>query len=364
VAYPNTRDFFDWYVADPLLGRRLVPNLDGWRSSVGESRVYFRTNSHGLRGDEIPYEKPPDHFRIMILGDSFVEGYSVAEEDTLSEQLSALLNRRDDLPPIEVINAGTSTYTTANETLFFESEGLRYEPDAVLLVYYAGNDVIENVPFGGVEWEQAEPLTVGDLGDAYAADTNQPSETVDPLLVQLRYRLRESSLLVHYTMESARRLPIAARLAGALGGSYVANAHQLYNPHPPEEIETAWTTTQRTLERLARICDQRDIHLLVVVWPEEPEYDDDMWERRQLAYPATKGHDQTLPSSRTTELLGDLSIPYYSLLPVMQSAWQESDRGNALMFGIDGHPTPDGYAVAAEAIGEFILQSGVIPQES
>jgi hypothetical protein len=299
----------------------------------------------------------------MILGDSFVEGFTVAEEDTLSEQLSILLNQQDNLPPIEVINAGTASYTTGNETLYFESEGLRFEPDVVLLVFYVGNDVFENIRFENVEWEQAEPLTEDDLVNVYPSNPNQPIESEGPFLVQLRHKLRRSSLLVRYAMESARRLPIVARIAGKVSGNFAASEHHTHNPHPPEEIETAWTTTQRTIERLARICDQHDIALMVVVWPEEPEFDDDMWERRQLAYPATKDHVQTLPSSRGSALLDDLSIQYFSLLPVMQSAWQESDRRNALMFGIDGHPTPDGYAVAAEAIGEFILQSDVIPEE-
>ena len=50
-------------------------------------------NSHGLRGPETTYEKPPATFRILNLGDLVVMGWGVREEDTYGQQLELLLNR-------------------------------------------------------------------------------------------------------------------------------------------------------------------------------------------------------------------------------------------------------------------------------
>src|ERR1044071_10159386 len=48
-------------------------------------------NSHGFRGPEIPYEKPPATFRILNLGDSVVMGWGVRQEDTYGRRLESLL---------------------------------------------------------------------------------------------------------------------------------------------------------------------------------------------------------------------------------------------------------------------------------
>ena len=43
-----------------------------------------------------------------------------------------------------MLNAGVSGYSTDNELRAFLSRGARYAPDAVLLVFHVGNDVLEN----------------------------------------------------------------------------------------------------------------------------------------------------------------------------------------------------------------------------
>jgi hypothetical protein len=42
----------------------------------GMYRVRESMNSKGIRGPEYPYEKPPEKFRILFLGDSYAEGYA------------------------------------------------------------------------------------------------------------------------------------------------------------------------------------------------------------------------------------------------------------------------------------------------
>lgn len=127
---------------DPLLGWRKIPNFHGTHVQE-EYTIVERFNSKGLRGPEYPYEKPAGEYRILVLGDSFAEGYTVEFDDLCSEILKRSLKdatgRR-----IEVINAGTGGYGSDQELLFFREEGRKYHPDFVV-VLYCENDAPMNV---------------------------------------------------------------------------------------------------------------------------------------------------------------------------------------------------------------------------
>src|SRR5574337_1459165 len=74
VVHPsNARGFF-W---EPFAayGWRHPPGRSGpWYDDHGEFKTTVRINSKGLRDVEHPYEKPPGVFRILVLGDSYMEG--------------------------------------------------------------------------------------------------------------------------------------------------------------------------------------------------------------------------------------------------------------------------------------------------
>jgi lysophospholipase L1-like esterase len=98
-------------------------------------------NSHGLRGPETSYEKPPSTFRILNLGDSVVMGWGVSEEDTYGQQLESLLNEAGSGLRFEVINAGVPGWSLDNALAYLQAEGLKYEPDLVVLDVTIANDI-------------------------------------------------------------------------------------------------------------------------------------------------------------------------------------------------------------------------------
>lgn len=99
-------------------------------------------NSHGLRGPETTYQKPPATYRILNLGDSVAMGWGVRLEDTYGQQLEALLGDEGtgDLH-YEVINAGVPGWNLENELAYLQAEGLKYEPDLILLDITIANDI-------------------------------------------------------------------------------------------------------------------------------------------------------------------------------------------------------------------------------
>ncbi|MHC4143525.1 MAG: tetratricopeptide repeat protein [Planctomycetota bacterium] len=114
---------------NPILGFELKANC---RSDDPDFiQTYERTNSHGQRDTERTLQKPDGVRRVLLLGDSVVEGYGLRESETISRQL-------EDLYPdgsTEVLNFGVSAYCTRAEVELLEVKGLRFDPDVVVLVF-------------------------------------------------------------------------------------------------------------------------------------------------------------------------------------------------------------------------------------
>ncbi len=155
----------------PDYGWDKAPGEEAWLDN-GETRVLLRVNAHGLRGPDRPYEKPPGTRRVLLLGDSFCEGASASDEESVRGVLESLLAGRDQRTAdtgtpraypgtegssrvdtgsvestgslVEVLNAGTSGWGTDQAMLYFEREGLRYSPDEVVLLVF-GNDLADNM---------------------------------------------------------------------------------------------------------------------------------------------------------------------------------------------------------------------------
>jgi hypothetical protein len=121
---------------DEKLGWRNPPNLIG-RSFEKPLRI----NARGLRDRDHPYAKPSGTQRILVLGDSYTWGFDVADSEVFSEILEENLRAGQ---PVEVINTGVSGWGTDQEYLFFMDEGVKYDPDLVVLAFYVLNDFNEN----------------------------------------------------------------------------------------------------------------------------------------------------------------------------------------------------------------------------
>lgn len=160
---------------DPLLGWRKIPGFHGTHVQ-SEYTIIERFNSKGLRGPEYPYEKPKGEYRILILGDSFAEGYTVEFEDLFSELLERKLCA-ELKKPVEVINAGTGGYGTDQELLFFRTEGKKYKPDLVIVIY-CNNDAPLNTKAYYNTWNRGQkPLF--ELVDGRLSLKSTPKKTWD-----------------------------------------------------------------------------------------------------------------------------------------------------------------------------------------
>ena len=113
---------------NPQIGHEHRPN-----SQARLMGVDVKINSKGLREREILYDRKPSTLRLMMLGDSFTEGWGVPLDQTFPKRIERLYAAHG--IQAEVINAGVGNYNTVMETNYFLDEGFRYEPDIVVLTY-------------------------------------------------------------------------------------------------------------------------------------------------------------------------------------------------------------------------------------
>jgi len=126
---------------DPALGWRPIPNTVA--TFKGSRTIKVHHNSLGLRDVEHDGRTGPT---VLFLGDSFVWGYDVEEDERFTESL------RDELPGVHIVNAGISGYGTDQEYLLLERIWTTIKPDAVVLMFCTSNDREDNtanVRYGG-----------------------------------------------------------------------------------------------------------------------------------------------------------------------------------------------------------------------
>lgn len=133
----TTGDQYCFYQYDPELGWVNTPGARG-TFQRDEFRYEVEINRHGMRQGDVTFEPPHGCRRIAVMGDSFVWGIGVADEQRFTE----LLARR--LKATEVLNFGVSGYCPVQYLLDLDHV-LRFSPNIVILTFCLGNDFVDNV---------------------------------------------------------------------------------------------------------------------------------------------------------------------------------------------------------------------------
>ena len=144
--YKEETVLFPRYHTDANYGnitlRKIRPNSTFTHTSI-DGKWKFKINKQGLRNNaDYDYKRTKNKLRIISLGDSHTQGYEARQDYTFSAIIEKYLNTHG--YNAEVINAGISGFSTSEELLFLENEGIKYKPDYVVLGFYA-NDFEDNI---------------------------------------------------------------------------------------------------------------------------------------------------------------------------------------------------------------------------
>lgn len=298
----------------------------GWRHAASVSKVFTNEdgtkalvvqNKYGHRGSEHGEKKDSGKVRIMFLGDSFTEGSQVNEE----ELFTTIIERAN--PQWEVINAGVGGYGTVQEYLYLMNEGLRFNPDLVVLMVYE-NDFSDNClsyspsmgPRPYAEWRNGGLHMVQDL--------DWKSFRRFGLPVPLQDFLHASSY-VYYFLNT--------------------RIYQVIRSAALRDIE--WQDLRRT-----NACAKYDI-LASLVRKMRVKLQDVGSNLILVAIPSSKdvatGFSKS--SNEVLQLCVKENLQCFSLLDVFLESLKNGEKA---YFGIDIHWTKGGHLIAARAIEDDI----------
>lgn len=335
----------------------------GWRHRPGAHALFpqgdYQINSLGLRDHERGYQAPAGTFRLMVLGDSFAEGFSVALDDSVAKVLERSLQRPE--CPVQVIAAGTVGYSTDQAYLFYRDEGVRYAPRLLLLLFYY-NDIVYNAresvgrapkPLltfkGGVPRLKTSPLAEPERAARGAAQGGSRSAALAWL--------------------SERLLAGAPRAYDALAGLGLwppreplrAGAELLvYARDPPREVRDAWAQTVNVLRALRDAGGTHDARLLIVYVPSKMEVSDRDWELTQLRYSVDEtSWDRRQVARWLSEAGRALDIPVLDTTEPLRR--QERGGPQSSYHAHGGHWNRLGHAVVALAAETELGRLGWLP---
>jgi hypothetical protein len=131
--------------------------------------VRVRTNAEGLRAPaSFLRPKPPDVYRVLLLGDSQTFGNGVPYEQTFGALLENVLGRSARRSRVQVVNTGVPAYNTAQEAAYFAASGITYQPDCVLILFIDNDFEIPDFllePDDGLALNRS--FAAGALGDLF-----------------------------------------------------------------------------------------------------------------------------------------------------------------------------------------------------
>jgi hypothetical protein len=271
---------------------------------------HIETNALGYRGPSpTTVEKPAGTRRVLVLGDSFVFGWGVPEEDSIPGQLRARL--ANPAAPVEVVNAGYHAGAAPDAYYaYLRQEGMALAPDVVVLVVFTSNDIDD---VGETRWLATDAIGGPTRLQSIRLYGDWWGRLLNPEILPWNYQvpgLRDSRLWLAST-DLVQRLVRPGIEPGRVA--------------PPTPIGETIDRFLKSLSAVDAICREHDVGLLYVALPPV----------------AVACADDGLCESLRKLAVDDLHRPYVSLHGRLEQRHK---------IGIDPHLNREGNGVVVDAV--------------
>lgn len=302
--------------------------------------IRYRFNQLGLRGPETTLQKPKGTYRVLFLGDSVVMGALVKEEKAVAARLQALLGKKRP-GPVEVLNAGVTSYNLEFYLTYLKEKGFAFDPDVVLVGICLLNDHLA-LDKGGVHY-----------------DPKKDRETLRVLISKshfLRYvvsKLRLGALvnlhkITDQEIQSLNGLYEEPETPQAVL-DFVKREKYSLSPVVLQIVQKLrddanWQKTTSIIQGLDKVTRERGVKLGFVIFP--------------IQFQAEVGYRDPEPNLTLIQAARSRSIPIVDLTPHFRNHLKNHPRVRLYAKRGDlSHPGAIGHKIAAETIVKEIFSS-------
>ena len=310
-----------------------------------EFGIDWQLNEFGAH-DYPPEPKPPGARRVLLLGDSFVQGLAVSIEETVVQRLAHHLGEQSP-GSFDVVSLSQAGASPGDELRLLRRAGKRLDPDQVISALYLGNDVMQSLT--GQARERV--LESGDVLPPFHRAAHEFGRE------QALFFFFEGSRLNRLI---SQRVTLAARKK-EMSGIPIAFLVYSTDPDAPWAAarEGAWAWLEVLLKKTRAAAEALGADYGVVSVASVYSIGGiGELEKMIDSYPDMRGFGWDLeePDRRLAEVCARNAIPFRSLLPGFREAAQGSAR--PLHWAFDRHWTPDGHDRAAREIAAFVRAQG------
>lgn len=278
---------------------------------------------------------------IIVLGDSFTFGSLAPDNATYPHLLDRWTPNR------AVRNYGKGGYGTGNQLLVYRDIGEELEHNTVILTYYIGNDMFDNVN----DEVRRPQFAVTESGVKLV---KEPRKAPNPTHLIQNEQLRDVIAFLKKNTETYPYLePKVRRTLARIG---LANPAE-YKGGPPtgEELKNQTRLTRALVEAVADEAARNDAELIIVSIPSRGELHPD----RPWRFTKSEGQFYW---TRQRELLRNVSenrerVTYVPLKPVLEGEIEDGNR----VYGIrNAHLDDYGYRVTARTTYNHLVEQGQV----
>ena len=243
---------------DRTLHHRFMPNASGRYRST-EFNTEYRINSLGLRDREFPVEKPPQTVRVLMLGDSFTEGDGVESNETFSKLIEAQLRSAVPGNRVEVINAGVGSYSPILEYLYLKTEGLRLNPDLVVLNLDL-SDFYDDINYSML-------ATLDSAGVPLGVSPGGTPEEEHGIATKVKDFFKDHTRIYNFIRLRINRYIEGVRHEGNFTGDLRYDKYAMLRDNHATADDSEWSLSYRYLLLIRDFLRDRGIDLWITVYP-------------------------------------------------------------------------------------------------
>jgi hypothetical protein len=284
----------------------------GWLPQPNYRSESIQTNALGIRANrEYDFDNLGDKKRIVFIGDSYTWGertwnQAIYNHETFVAQLENLLTG------VETINLGVHGWGTDQQLLYLQQFGFQFEPDLVVLGFFEGDMPRNIVNFFGYMKPRFE-LENGRL-------TLMPNPILEP----------EKLLEREFDMPRSYLFALIVK-----GVNHILNKTKLRPLKKREE----WMVTEAIFDQIKKECENRGSEFILVNIP-------------------LGVHEKPSPVESAVSDWAERTKTHYVGLREAFDSLPEADKTKIY----DGHFTPFGHQVTANAIASLIENENLFPE--